>query len=156
MSVSVDSADGFVDTNVLVYAYAVDTGMQHDVARELIRRLIRNERLVVSAQVLNEFYWVSTRPHRLSPLSHVATVAAISELALACDVVPLTEELTFRALDAMPKYGFSFWDALIWAAAKEHGADVIYTEDFQHDRVVEGVRFVNPFLERSAPQNPLD
>jgi predicted nucleic acid-binding protein len=40
----------------------------------------------------------------------------------------------------------SFWDALIWAAAKAIGATRLYTEDFQHGRVIEGVRIVNPFL----------
>jgi predicted nucleic acid-binding protein len=39
----------------------------------------------------------------------------------------------------------SFWDALIWVAAKTHGIPRIYTEDFQHGRVLEGVKFVNPF-----------
>jgi predicted nucleic acid-binding protein len=40
----------------------------------------------------------------------------------------------------------SFWDALIWAAAKENGIPVVYTEDFQHGRDIEGVRIINPFL----------
>ena len=45
----------------------------------------------------------------------------------------------------MPRHGLSFWDALIWSAAVENNVTVIYTEDFQDGRVVEGVRFVNPF-----------
>ncbi len=39
------------------------------------------------------------------------------------------------------------WETLIWAAAKENGIPLIYTEDFQHGRDVEGVRIVNPFAE---------
>jgi predicted nucleic acid-binding protein len=39
----------------------------------------------------------------------------------------------------------SFWDALIWSAPVENNVAVIYTEDFQDGREVEGVRFVNPF-----------
>jgi predicted nucleic acid-binding protein len=35
---------------------------------------------------------------------------------------------------------------LIWAAAKENDIAVIYTEDFQHGRDIEGVRFHNPFV----------
>jgi predicted nucleic acid-binding protein len=45
----------------------------------------------------------------------------------------------------MPRHGLSFWDALIWAAASESAVDVIYTEDFQDGREVEGVRFISPF-----------
>ena len=53
---------------------------------------------------------------------------------------------TLRALEAVSPHGFSFWDALIWAAAKENGISVVYTEDFQHGREIEGVRIINPFL----------
>ena len=64
--------------------------------------------------------------------------------------MPVTAALTFRALDAIPKHGLSFWDALIWAAAAENSSGVIYTEDFQDGREIEGVRFVNPF--RRVPE----
>ena len=41
----------------------------------------------------------------------------------------------------------SIWDALIWSSAVENKVRVIYTEDFQGGRVIEGVRFVNPFTD---------
>ena len=66
-------------------------------------------------------------------------------------IIPLTKELTLYATAAMKPHSLSFWDALIWAAAKENGVGLIYTEDFQHGRDVEGVRFENPFLVE-APQ----
>jgi predicted nucleic acid-binding protein len=34
---------------------------------------------------------------------------------------------------------------MIFVAAKEAKANVVYTEDFQHGREIEGIRFVNPF-----------
>jgi len=40
----------------------------------------------------------------------------------------------------------SFWDALIWAAAKEDGVAELYSEDFQNGREIEGLRFINPFI----------
>jgi predicted nucleic acid-binding protein len=46
----------------------------------------------------------------------------------------------------MTRHGLSFWDALIWAAAHENGVPIIYSEDFQHGRELEGVRFINPFV----------
>jgi predicted nucleic acid-binding protein len=64
--------------------------------------------------------------------------------------VPITTALTFRALDAMPRHGLSFWDALIWAAAAENGLAVLYTEDFQDSRDIEGVLFVNSFRPGSS------
>lgn len=99
---------------------------------------------------MNEFYPVATRPMKPPALSHAEACDVIDLIARASVVVPLTSALTFRALDAMPLYGFAFWDALIWAAAREGGATVLYREDFQHNRTVEFVRFVNPFVDSSA------
>lgn len=66
-----------------------------------------------------------------------------------CDlfaVVPITSAVCRRALDAVFAHSMSFWDALIWAAAKEHGISMIYSEDGQHGREIEGVQYINPFL----------
>jgi predicted nucleic acid-binding protein len=101
-------------------------------------------------QVLNELYAVTTRPHKPPALSHAKATQIIQELAGAAIVLPLTLAVTFRALDAMPRHSLSFWDALIWAAARENGVGVIHTEDFQDGREIEGVRFRNPF----APTAP--
>ena len=54
--------------------------------------------------------------------------------------------MTLRA-DAIPRHCLSLWDALIWAAARENGVRLIYSEDFQHGREIEGVRIVNPFID---------
>ena len=58
----------------------------------------------------------------------------------------MTSSITLPALNAISAHGLSFWDALIWAAAKENGIPVVYTEDSQHGRDIEGVRIVNRFL----------
>ena len=50
----------------------------------------------------------------------------------------------------MPRHGLSFWDELIWSAAVENEVALIYTEDFQDGRVVEGVRFVKPFASTTS------
>jgi predicted nucleic acid-binding protein len=139
----------FVDTNVLVYSADPDAGAKHDAALALLELLRDSGSLVVSVQVLNEFYSVATRPMKPPALSHTVASEMVYLLASAATVVPLTASLTFLALDAMPNYGFSFWDALIWAAAREAGATVLYSEDFQNDRTVEGVRFIDPFVAAS-------
>ncbi len=134
-----------IDTNILVYAVDVGSGDKHRKAVELIERLIQEDVLTVSVQVLNEFYAVATKVHKSPSLSHPRARQVIEELAASSTVVPIAASTTFLALDAMPRHGLSFWDALIWAAAREGGASVLYTEDFQDGRDVEGVRFANPF-----------
>ncbi|WP_295445020.1 hypothetical protein [uncultured Thiodictyon sp.] len=45
------------------------------------------------------------------------------------------------------RFGFSYYDSLIVAAAQEAGCDTVYSEDLQHGQVVgPGLTVVNPFL----------
>ena len=145
MTASTDSSRALVDTNVIIYAYDLDDTSKHTIARVLLERLSDQGRLVFSTQVFNEFCSVMMRGRRKTASSPAQTALVLHELEAAGEVVPVTSRLTFRALDAMPRHGLSFWDALIWAAAAEVTATTIYTEDFQDGREIEGVRFVNPF-----------
>ena len=56
-----------------------------------------------------------------------------------------TPERYSRALELQERYRFSFWDALIVAAALEAGCTRLLTEDLQHGQVIEGLRVENPF-----------
>jgi predicted nucleic acid-binding protein len=145
MTGSTDNPRALVDTNVVVYAYDLDDPSKHTVARELIERLSNQNRLVWSTQVFNEFCSVMMWPKRKTTLSPSELTVILRELSATGEIIPITPELTMRALDAVPRYSLSFWDALIWAAAVENRIVIIYTEDFQDGREVEGVRFANPF-----------
>ncbi len=145
MTASTGSPRALVDTNVVVYAYDLDDPRKHTIARELIEHLSNQGRLVFSTQVFNEFCWALMRPKRKTTLSSDQLAVILRELAATGEVVPIIPTLTLRALDAMPRHGLSFWDALIWSAAVENRVATIYTEDFQDGREVEGVLFVNPF-----------
>jgi predicted nucleic acid-binding protein len=134
-----------VDTNVVVYAYDPSDLAKHNQAIELLEALSEQGRLMMSAQVFNEFSNVLMSRRREQPLSPLEVATILRRLLMLGKVVPLTASMTLRALDAIPRHGFSFWDALVWAAVREHGATILYTEDFQHGREVEGVRIVNPF-----------
>lgn len=135
-----------VDTNIIVYAYDESEAGKHREAKAILYDLIQDGRLVLSAQSLNEFYVVTTRPKRPGRFPHEKAVGVIQRLSSVATVVPVTPALTFRALEAMPRFAMSFWDALIWAAAQEHGIPTLYTEDLQHGQQIEGVRILNPFL----------
>jgi predicted nucleic acid-binding protein len=47
-------------------------------------------------------------------------------------------------------HGFSFYDALIVAAAIEAGCDTLLSEDLQHGRIVDGLTIRNPFAASST------
>lgn len=136
-----------VDTNVVVYAYDPAEPSKQAIAQKLLHALSSMENLVFSAQILNEFASVLLRRRGESGMMLAEIRSVVEELAGLGRVVPLTSEATFLALDVLQRHSLSFWDALIWSTAKEHGIQQIYSEDFQHGRDLEGVKFVNPFLE---------
>ena len=43
----------------------------------------------------------------------------------------------------------SFWDAMLWATARRAGCSAILSEDFQDGQVLQGVRFIDPFLRKN-------
>ena len=56
------------------------------------------------------------------------------------------------AIDAVVAHSWSFWDAMMWAAAKQVQCRLLISEDGRHGRTFGGVTIVNPF---TAPQSPL-
>jgi predicted nucleic acid-binding protein len=125
MTASTDSPRVLVDTNVVVHAYDLDEPRKHGRARELLKSLSDAQRLVFSAQVFNEFCSVMMKPKRKEPLRPDEIAVLLRELEATGDVVPITASMTLRAPDAMPRHGFSSWDALIRAAAADNGIEVI-------------------------------
>ena len=96
---------------------------------------------MLSVQCLNEFS--STLLRRGTPVSGVRV--AVSRWHDLGEVLSLTGPATTAALAAVERYHLSFWDALIWATARDAGVPVVLSEDFQEEQEIEGVRFVNPF-----------
>lgn len=59
----------------------------------------------------------------------------------------LNEAITLKALSLLKKYHFSFYDALIVAAALQTNCDILFSEDMQHNLIVnDSLRIVNQFL----------
>lgn len=52
-----------------------------------------------------------------------------------------------RGLDLQSRHGFSFYDAVIVAAALESGCTRLYTEDLQHGQKIDGLVIENPFID---------
>ena len=59
--------------------------------------------------------------------------------------MPLTLATHEAARDLAHSHGFSFYDALIVAAAIEQGCDTLYSEDMQAGRKIGPLVIVNPF-----------
>ncbi len=134
----------FLDTNVLVYA--VDASEQRKRAAALGILESEAQHLVVSAQVLEEFYWTATRKLR-PPLPADEAHAMVRELARAADVVAVDASLVEEAIDLARRTPLALWDAAIVIAAKRGGCRELLTEDLNDGQEIEGVLVRNPFVE---------
>ena len=136
----------FVDTNIFVYAYGFDDPEKHAPARRLIRQLAETDSLLISAQVLSEFYNTLARksreplhqPMKRSPLALAQELASFA-------VVPLDAETALAAMALSETSRISYWDALIVEAALRGGADVLYSEDLNHGQRFDSLVVENPF-----------
>ena len=127
----------FLDTNVLVYAQGNDA--KSEIARELVL-----EGGVISVQVLNEFTSVMNRKFRVS---WNEVVEALQDVKSAVDkILPIDLATHTKAVQIVREHGFSFYDALIIAAALEAGCTQVLSEDLQAGRRINGLTIVNPFL----------
>ena len=57
----------------------------------------------------------------------------------------ITVELFSRATEIKQKFGLSYWDAAILAAARMLGCEAVYSEDMSHQEDYDGLRVINPF-----------
>ena len=143
-----------VDTNILVYAYDNSVPEKQPVAENLLDNLVLDDRGVLTVLVLAEFYVVVTR-RITQPLSVEEAEVAVLELAEAFQVCDLTTAIVLEAARGVRQYGMSYWDAQIWASAKLNQVAVVLTEDQPSARVIEGVRFVDPFGADAETQDTL-
>ncbi len=131
----------FVDTNVLVYLFDADAPDKRARAQELVRK--ERDCIVLSIQVLGEFYVTVTRKFAES-LSHETAARAVDAFS-RFRVQPIHPETVSAAIRRSRSTMLSYWDALIVEAALNAGAGVLFTEDLQDGRRIEGLQIVNPF-----------
>ena len=137
------SGRDFVDTNVLVYAVDESEPRKRDRAREILAGEGAATGLVLSTQVLCEFYVVATR--RLArPLERAAAASAVGELSKLA-VVGSDAQLVADGIRISIDAQLSLWDALIIAAARVAGCRRVLTEDLSDGAEIESVRVENPF-----------
>jgi predicted nucleic acid-binding protein len=130
----------FLDTNVLIYGY---TG-QDEAKSEVANKLILGGQCVISVQVLNEF---CNTLRRKFPSQYLKAGAALIELTSFLTIVPLALSTTQSAVRLSLRYGWSYYDSLIVAAASEARCLAVLSEDLQHGFDMDGqLRIENPFL----------
>jgi predicted nucleic acid-binding protein len=106
--------------------------------------------LVLSVQVLGEFYSRATRPKRQSLSQAVPEEDALQLLQsfFRYEIVSQNASQVLRAIEISRANQISYWDAAIVAAAESADCDRVLTEDLNHGQKIGSVQIVNPFIAR--------
>jgi len=135
------TARSFLDSNVLIYTDDGDVPEKQAVAMELVERCRSQQAGVVSTQILQEYFSITTKKLRVPVEIARRKTVVFSSLS----VVSIRAEDVLAAIDLHRLHQFSFWDALVVRAALQSDCSVLYSEDLQHGRRINGLEIVNPF-----------
>ena len=135
----------FLDTNIFVYSFDLNSSKKAAQATKLIRKGIETRSGIVSYQVVQEFFNVALRRFA-KPMS-----SADAEQYLATTFRPLlavhsSPALYGEALRVLARFRLAWYDSLIVASAIEGRCDVLYSEDFQDGQQIGSVTVSNPFV----------
>jgi predicted nucleic acid-binding protein len=134
----------FIDTNILVYAYNSDNPAKRKQARKLLRDDLANKELIISVQVLNEYY--ASLSKEKYHISHKKIVRFILDITKYSTVYALQIKTVESALYLKERYKYSWWDSLILASSLEAECEILYSEDMQNGQVIEETLVIqNPF-----------
>jgi predicted nucleic acid-binding protein len=133
----------FVDTNVWVYAVDAADPVKRARALEVVSPAPGRD-LVVSTQVLTEFYAVVTR--KLAVPVAVDDAEAMTRHLSALPVVAVDVSLVVAAISGSREWGVSIWDALILRAAESAGCRRVLSEDLADGMSYGSVVVENPFF----------
>lgn len=139
------SARFFLDTNIFVYSFDPATPGKSRHAEALIREAIETQRGVVSYQVVQEFFNVALRQF-IRPMSLLEAGQFLGTVFRPMIAVHSSTSLFLSAMELFHSDHFSWYDALIVAAAINSDCGILYSEDLQHGRRVRDLKIVNPFL----------
>jgi len=131
----------FIDSNVIIYAYS-----NSEIAKQKIaRRIVKENYTVISTQVLQEMCNTLGRKYMIDYSSIKDT---LQECINSNNEIHTNHQHTIlKACDIAKRYSFSFYDSLIISAALESNCSVLYSEDLQHNQIIDDVLTIkNPFI----------
>jgi len=130
----------FLDTNIFVYLYSEDEPEKQFIALKTVDKF----HCVTSTQVLNEFCSVCLRKLGISSNE---ILQSIKEIIENCELCNINIDTIQNALLLHTKYSYSYYDCLILSSAISNECKYLYSEDMQHNQLIEGkLKIINPFF----------
>lgn len=139
------SGADFIDSNVFVYLFDRRADAKREIADSVVTRALTEGNAHVSHQVVQETLHVITSKIT-SPVSPDDAWKFLQQFMAPMWKLSPTPDLYRHGLAIQARYGFSFYDSLIVAAAIDAGCSQLLSEDFQHGQRIEGLTVHNPFL----------
>ncbi|GAX34341.1 PIN domain-containing protein [Nodularia sp. NIES-3585] len=131
-----------LDTNLWIYLYAKNPPEKSQQVAEILKN--NSSSLLVSTQILGELFHVLTRKKFTSKAD---AITIISDIVNTFVIQPINKTEVIQALEINAKYHYSYWDSLIIATALLNECSIIYSEDMQHNQLIENkVRILNPLV----------
>ena len=132
----------FIDKNLLVYAIDSFDQDRKKHSRSILKQISNQYTGVISTQVMQEFYVAATKKLNADPVIIKGILTQLTNF----EIISVSPELVFSAIDCSILNRLSFWDALIISSAASAKCKEVWTEDLNHDQIILGVRIKNPFL----------
>ena len=132
---------GFLDTNVLLYAYDTDSPAKRQKAKKWVEKGWQSPgEISISVQVLQEL--AVNLERKKVPRGEIHQIPFdLSVWPVVDNTLPILK----LALGEQLRWKISMWDAMILAAARSCGAQQLISEDFNHGQDYDGISAVNPF-----------
>jgi|SRR5580700_2243249 predicted nucleic acid-binding protein len=137
------SGPDFLDTNILVYAYAPGDARKQKIAQGVVGKALSGEG-IVSSQVLGEF--AATLLHKAAPPMGVKEVLIALNALWPIKLLHPDQGIVRRAVEARAAYGIHFYDGMIVAAAERGGCRRILSEDLNAGQKYFQIPVENPFV----------
>jgi predicted nucleic acid-binding protein len=131
-----------LDTNLWVYLYSKNPADKYEKVNTLLSSQI--ESLVMSTQILGELYNVLLKKKFRT---QAQAQEIISQLIAGFDITEIPATQVIEAIKINVRYGYSYWDSLLVSTALLNNCSILYSEDMQHDQLIEGkLRIINPLV----------
>ena len=140
-------AENFFDSNVFVYLFERTDFDKYLSARSLVNENLANRTGCISYQVVQETLNVIGRRAGADSERVSRFLEEILIPFWEINRILPTQELYRSGLRIQARYGYSFYDSLIVAAALAAGCTTLYSEDMQDGQRIEGLTIRNPFAE---------
>lgn len=140
----------FVDSNLWLYLFLQDKQDKYIAVKDLLRKCSKENIITISYQVLNE---VSVNLKKKGfPEDKIRTI--IKTMEEAAIVIDFSLDIILNASELREKHSFSFWDSLIVSCSIAGNCEVLYSEDMQDGREINGLQIINP-LQLGVSVNPI-